>query len=415
MPIKLFYSWQSDIINRINRSFIEDAIKKAINELSTEIQVENAPRDEEFLFDKDTKDIPGIPPIADTILKKITECSIFIPDLTFVGKTKKGRLLPNPNVLVEYGWALKEVGHSRMIPVMNSAFGEPSAQNLPFDMRHLRYPLSYNLSEDSNNDQRTKQKSGLTKGFKSAIKLIIESGTLVETGSALNIFQEVPSKHKPSLFTEKNETMPRAGRFNEFENLYIPEVQHIFLRLIPSTPVSPINNSKEALDLVRSGNLRPMSEGSISWSSGRNKYGAYSFSDEETKITHLSQLFKNKEIWGIDSFCLDKNRIMEWSKVNFGYFPCVDFEQSFYQTLKNYLTFAKNTLNLPLPLKLIAGAIDVEGYRMTPPPGMSFGGFERFAGNVVEQHLIYKTKIENYDEDPSVILIPYFVTVHGQL
>ena len=99
---------------------------------------------------------------------------------------------------------------------------------------------------------------------------------------------------------------------------------------------------------------------------------------------------------------------MEWSKVNFGYFPCVDFEQSFYQTLKNYLTFAKNTLNLPLPLKLIAGAIDVEGYRMTPPPGMSFGGFERFAGNVVEQHLIYKTKIENYDEDPSVILIPYF-------
>ena len=151
-----------------------------------------------------------------------------------------------------------------------------------------------------------------------------------------------------------------------------------------------------------------MSEGAISWSSGRNKYGAYSFSNEETIITHLSQLFKNKEIWGIDSFCLDKNRIMEWSNVNFGYFPCVDFEQSFYQTLKNYLIFAKNTLNLPLPLKLIAGATDVEGYRMTPPPVMSFGGFERFAGNVVEQHLIYKTKIENYDEDPSVILIPYF-------
>jgi len=157
-------------------------------------------------------------------------------------------------------------------------------------MRHLRYPLSYNLSEDSNNDQRTEQKSGLIKGLKSAIKLIMESGTLAETGPALNAFQEIPSKHIPSIFTEKNETMPRSGRFNELENLYIPEVQHIFLRLMPTTTVSPINNSKEALDLVRSGNLRPMSEGTISWSSGRNKYGAYSFSNEKTIILHLSPL-----------------------------------------------------------------------------------------------------------------------------
>ena len=295
-----------------------------------------------------------------------------------------------------------------MIPIMNSAFGEPSAQNLPFDMRHLRYPLSYNLSEDANNDQRTKQKSGLIKGLKSAIKLIIESGTLVETGPALDVFQEIPSKHIPSIFTEKNETMPRSGRFYEHEKLYIPEVQHIFLRLIPTTTVSPINNSKEALDLVRSGNLRPMSRGTISESLGRNKYGAYSFSNKETIILQLSQLFKNREIWGIDSFCLDKNRLKEWAHVDFGYFQCVDFEQSFYQTLKNYLTFAKDTLSLPLPLKLIAGATDVEGYRMTAPSGMDFVGFDRFGGNVVEQHLIYETKIESYDEDPSAILIPYF-------
>ena len=55
----------------------------------------------------------------------------------------------------------------------------------------------------------------------------------------------------------------------------------------------------------------------------------------------------------------------------------------------------KDTLNLPLPLKLIAGATDVEGYRMPSPPGMSFGGFERFAGNVVEQPTFCDVPIQN--------------------
>ncbi|MFC1495742.1 hypothetical protein ACFL6W_10710 [Thermodesulfobacteriota bacterium] len=407
MTIRIFYSWQSDISNKINRNFIEDAIKKSINELSTEIQIDNAQRDEEFLFDKDTKGTPGIPPIADTIFKKISECTIFIPDLTFVGKTKKGRLMPNPNVLIEYGWALKEVGHGRMIPLMNSAFGEPSYDSLPFDMRHLRYPLSYYLPEDSNIDVRKKQKIELIKNLKSSIKLIMESGS-IDNVSEPNNSQEISSTYKPSLFTEEYETMPRAGRFNEMENLYIPEVQHLFLRLIPLAPVAPIKSSKEALDLVRAGNLRPMSEGTIGWASGRNKYGAYSFSNEEAKILHLSQLFKNKEVWGIDSFCVDKDRLMKRSNVNFGFIPCVDFEQTYYQTLKNYLSFAQDTLNLPVPLKLIAGVTDVEGYRMTPPPGMNFGGFNRFNGNVVDEHLIFEGKIQSYEEDSSAILIPFF-------
>ena len=126
MAIKVFYSWQSDILNSINRNFIEEALKKAIKEVGKDLQVQMALRDDKLLLDKDTKDTPGIPPIADTIFKKISECAIFVPDLTFVSKTEGDRFLPNPNVLVEYGWALKEVGYARIIPIMNEAFGEPS-------------------------------------------------------------------------------------------------------------------------------------------------------------------------------------------------------------------------------------------------------------------------------------------------
>jgi hypothetical protein len=139
MALTIFYSWQSDLPNRTNRNFIERALEKAIGKVAEALEVVEAER-EELVLDKDTKGIPGIPPIADVIFEKISKAAVFVPDLTFVGKSSNGRLIPNPNVLIEYGWALKVLGHSRIVPIMNAAYGEPTAETLPFDMRHLRHP-----------------------------------------------------------------------------------------------------------------------------------------------------------------------------------------------------------------------------------------------------------------------------------
>jgi hypothetical protein len=98
------------------------------------------------VVDRDTQGVPGVPPIVDTIFHKIDSATIFVPDLTFVGKRIDRRPTPNPNVLVEYGWALKSLRYTRIIPVMNVAFGEPTPETMPFDMRHLRHPkCTYSL------------------------------------------------------------------------------------------------------------------------------------------------------------------------------------------------------------------------------------------------------------------------------
>jgi hypothetical protein len=70
-----------------------------------------------------------------------------VPDLTFIGKRPDGRPTPNPNVLLEYGWALKSLTHARIVPVMNAAYGEPIGNAMPFDMRHLRNPITYRCDE----------------------------------------------------------------------------------------------------------------------------------------------------------------------------------------------------------------------------------------------------------------------------
>ena len=124
----IFYSWQSDTLNKVNRNFIKDALEKAVKNLNRSMNLEEAIR-----FDQDTKDIPGTPEIANTIFEKIENCEVFVPDLTIVAKTKKNRQVSNPNVLLELGYAMKSIGSKRVIAIMNEDYGT-AKEGLPFDL-----------------------------------------------------------------------------------------------------------------------------------------------------------------------------------------------------------------------------------------------------------------------------------------
>jgi hypothetical protein len=70
-----------------------------------------------------------------------------VPDLTFVAETDAGKLTPNPNVMVEYGYALHALTFEAMMPVMNTHYGVPT--ELPFDLGHVRHPTQYELPPGS--------------------------------------------------------------------------------------------------------------------------------------------------------------------------------------------------------------------------------------------------------------------------
>jgi hypothetical protein len=140
--LKIFYSWQSDIENKFNRNFVKDCLERAIKQLNQEFKIDDAVR-----LDHDTKGVTGSPDIASTILAKIEESDIFIGDITFITKSENNKYFPNPNVLIELGYALKSLGDKRVINIMNSAFGKP--ENLPFDLIHKRWPILYCLNEDN--------------------------------------------------------------------------------------------------------------------------------------------------------------------------------------------------------------------------------------------------------------------------
>lgn len=174
MTVTIFFSWQADRSTRVCRNLQERALERAITNIGQEANLQNANR-EEFVLDRDTKDEPGSPPIAATIFRKIDAAAVFVPDCTFVGTRTDGRSTPNPNVLLEYGWALKSLGYKRIVPIFNTAFGGSLETNLPFDLRHLRHPITYHCPEDADEATRKVVREQLAKELTRAISLVLSA------------------------------------------------------------------------------------------------------------------------------------------------------------------------------------------------------------------------------------------------
>jgi hypothetical protein len=90
------------------------------------------------VLDRDTVGTTGSPDIAQTIFNKIATSSAFVADVSIVtGVKRKGkRRSPNPNVLIELGYAVGKLGWHRVILVANTKFGP--IEDLPFDIRARR-------------------------------------------------------------------------------------------------------------------------------------------------------------------------------------------------------------------------------------------------------------------------------------
>jgi hypothetical protein len=102
----VFFSWQSDLPNTSNRNFIEDCIKKAIKEMK-----QNSKYQLILGLDRDTASIQGTPDIANTIFEKIDKSCFFIADISLInGSSRKYKKTPNPNVLIELGYAVHLAG-----------------------------------------------------------------------------------------------------------------------------------------------------------------------------------------------------------------------------------------------------------------------------------------------------------------
>lgn len=161
----IFYSWQSDLPNRCNRGLIETALESAVKQLRQDPAIVSALRDE-LAVDKDTKGVAGSPDIVSVILNKIEAGDACVFDVSIATRGDR-RVAPNPNVLIELGYAMKTHSSERVILIFNTAFG--AREELPFDLRHKRV-LSYH-AEDKDESLAT-VRSDLARELRGALELV---------------------------------------------------------------------------------------------------------------------------------------------------------------------------------------------------------------------------------------------------
>ena len=142
----IFYSWQNDLDHKTHRNFIEKCIKRALKIVKKEAHVV-------VDYDRDIKGLNGSPDITSTIFDKIEKSVLFICDVSIINQSSDQKKTPNPNVLIELGFAVHKLGWDRIICLFDINSG--SVEELPFDIRQKRV-TPFNPSDDNEADRIAK-------------------------------------------------------------------------------------------------------------------------------------------------------------------------------------------------------------------------------------------------------------------
>jgi len=172
----VFYSWQSDLPNATNRGLIQSALEMAAEAIAGDDTLAVEP-----VIDRDTEGVPGSPDIASTIFGKIDAADIVVADVSIISDSAAKRHAPNPNVMIEVGYAFKTLSFERIVLVFNSAFGK--IENLPFDLRMRRLVIYSAKLEEKD---RATARADLSRKFENALRSALPLIPSLESPAALS-------------------------------------------------------------------------------------------------------------------------------------------------------------------------------------------------------------------------------------
>ena len=147
--ITIFYCWQSDIPGQ------REMIREELLAQAYRLEAEN---DCHVEVDEDTRSVAGMIPIADAVLEKIRNADIFVCDISPVAtihrKNEDGydipdieKKMPNSNVMLELGYALRCMHSSRIIALANTQGDKWHDGEMPFDIFDRQY-IKFTGKED---------------------------------------------------------------------------------------------------------------------------------------------------------------------------------------------------------------------------------------------------------------------------
>jgi hypothetical protein len=308
---------------------------------------------------------------------------------------------------------LKALGYHRVITVMNTSYGEPTRENLPFDLAHLRWPLPYSLSPDADAATKAEEKRRFTQTLKDAVKASLAWVPHPVIHSAPE-YTGTPSKDGPARFRSPDQALgykddPVTGSNSE---VFLESGPAMWLRVMPGVDPQKRWPTKDLLTCARKDStLFPLLDrnGGYSYvraSDGQGIYYILPPTDERnSRVTTdtVAFAFRTGEIWSVDVAFLtvDKDTL---------YYS--DIEQMFVSATERYRSFLR-CLDISGPYRWKAGLVGVKGRRLVfpLPPGHIWAGY---AGPICAADLVEAAGILNNDQKALEALLPFFEQIFDE-
>lgn len=240
--------------------------------------------------------------IVPTILGKISSAAVFIADLTPICTTVSGKRIPNPNVMVELGWAFHRPGWERVIAVINEASGA-TINDLPFDIRQRRV-ITYSLSEEANKAERQTQRSRLVQALASALTLNL-SEHIEEVAAAQRIEGTAARSDNPSVWATLSGNLVHNDSLgvNNKSSVRVPEGARSYMRIIPSAWKETIPAIADIGPMTKGPKVEAPSHRAISGSYGATEEGFVRYwmtggSKDDAEASNVVSFFEDTgELW----------------------------------------------------------------------------------------------------------------------
>ncbi len=353
--ICVFYAWQDDTDRRFNRHLIRMAFEMAASRINADVTLGVSVH-----IDSDTEGVLGWAPVTQTILDKIENCDIFAPDVTFVCTIEAGKLIPNPNVMFESGYAFRARTYKSMMPIMNTASGPP--EKLPFDLGHLRHPITYDIKPTAKNAERRSVRARLSEEIEQKLRLQIAATQPPKPTP--QPFPKAEPKDGPARFRPLGEPIGRRWDAMAFgadldQDVFLAKGPAIWLRVMPTVDPGrrwPAHELKSQAITFNNLNLEPFLYHNIFTLRAHDGIAICPLeSTNAVEATSFAFAFETGEVWSVDTTLLARTER-----------DIPDLETIYVERLTQYAKFLSG-LGVPPPYHWIGGVTGIKDRYLIVP------------------------------------------------
>lgn len=330
---------------------------------------------------------------------------MFVGDVTPVGKGSPytndegvhsdGKLIMNPNVAIELGYALKTRTTDNVLMVMNSHYGKRS--DLPFDLGHKGGPIMYKLGPGATNDEIEREKKSLAAKLRDALSEYIQK-------PVTEPFAEMKPKIGQGIYFDNGEILGEDKNSLNKTKYTMPFRQIMWLRLIPTKSLEIPLSIQRLEQSVASFGTFGISDAPLL--RRQNAYGVAFFipADDKGNIDAISQYSRDGEIWGMNAKILREGRIEESWIVS-----SLLMENLFITNLELYVNFMRMVSGVSLPIQVEAGIEGIKG-RVIVHNGHVFNG----AGVMHKDNITHRAYLKSFETvDQREFLLELFTKVNN--